>query len=100
MQIGGQTQFVVRPGKVQELLKDPRVSDMRLMAETFPWPTRIISWFVWSWPLKYLVRRRYRNPWAQVIVTMNAVNPEKAPVRAPGENRDLDEPETLRRSDA
>lgn len=82
--------FVARPDKIQGLLRDPRVKDMHLLAHELPLFGRVVSWFMWSWPLKFLFRRRYRNPWAHVVVTMK----DEQPPSAPREKPELDAPDS------
>lgn len=80
------TTFIPRDkGQLDVIARDPRVIDMTLLVSTLPWPTRVISWFLWRcWllaPVKWvLLRAGFVNPYAQIVAI---IVPDPAP-RAKG----------------
>lgn len=44
-----------------------QIEDVTILAYTYPWWKRMLTWLVWRTPLRYAARRRWRSPYGQVV---------------------------------
>lgn len=65
-----------------------RIEDVCLLVETFPWWKRLIAWWFWKTPLKYMMRRAFVNPYGHIVAKVNVAKWTRHVVKGDGNERD------------